>query len=103
MAEIIEHLVIAEQGSINRVRAAADGLRRGHPVWTGEPLHRGRSIEGVVAMTWASLQQAPEIARPRHGGPLSYWMVALSCNQSLLEAVPAILEGLDLTEVITAH
>ncbi len=29
VAENVEHLVLAEQGSINRVWAAADGLRRG--------------------------------------------------------------------------
>lgn len=103
IAEIMEHLVIAEQGCINRVWAAADGLRRGHRVWTGEPIHRGRSIEEVVALTWAPRQEAPEIARPRRGGPLSYWIVALTCNQSLLEALPATLEGLDLIEIITPH
>src|SRR5262249_9621153 len=53
IAENVEHLVLAEQGSINRVWAAADGRRRGHPPWTGEAVHRGKSIEQIVADTWA--------------------------------------------------
>jgi hypothetical protein len=31
IAENVEHLVLAEQGAVNRVWAAADGLRRGQP------------------------------------------------------------------------
>ncbi len=77
IAENVEHLVLAEQGSINRVWAAAEGLRRGHPVWTDEPIHRGKSIEHIVAETWGPWQQAPDIATPRRRGPLDYWVVAI--------------------------
>ena len=103
IAENVEHLVLAEQGSINRVWAAADALRRGQPVWTAEPIHRGKSIEQIVAETWVPRQQAPDIATPRRRGPLDYWVVAIQCNQPLLEALPVALAGLDLAEVITPH
>jgi len=103
IAENLEHLVLAEQGSINRVWSAADAARMGRPVWTGEPVHRGRSIEEIVKLTWVAGQEAPEIARPRRGGPASYWIVALQCNQPLLEALPARLEGLDPRDVVTPH
>ncbi len=103
IAETVEHLVLAEQGSLNRVWAAADGLRRGRPASTGEPIHRGKSVEQVVAETWAPRQQTPDVAAPRRRGPLSYWRVALQSNQPLLEALPAALEGLDPAEVITPH
>ena len=103
IAENVEHLVLAEQGSINRVWAAADGRRRGQPPWTGEAVHRGKSIEQIVAETWASRQQAPEIATPRRRGPLAYWIAAIQCNQPLLDALPAALAGLDPAEVITPH
>jgi len=103
IAENIEHLVIAEQGCINRVWAAADGLRRRHPVWMGEAVHHGRTIQEIVRLTWLPDQQAPEIARPRRGGPLSYWIVALNCNQPLLEALPTALDDLDPTDVVTPH
>jgi hypothetical protein len=103
IAETVEHLVLAEQGSVNRVWAAADGLRRGRPAWTGEPIHRGKPIEQIVAETWAPRQQAPDIAAPRRRGPLAYWLVALQSNQPLLEALPAALKGLDPADVITPH
>ena len=103
IAENLEHLVVAEQGSINRVWSAADAVRTGRPVWTGEAIHRGRSIEQIVKLTWAQGQEAPAIARPRRGGPLSYWIMALRCNQPLLEALPAQLVGLDPHDVITPH
>ena len=103
IAENVEHLVLAEQGSINRVWAAAEGVRHGQRVWSGEPVHRGKSIEEIVAETWASRQQAPDIATPRRRGPLAYWIVAIQCNQPLLEALPPALAGLDPAEVITPH
>ena len=103
IAENVEHLVLAEQGSINRVWAAAEGVRQGQRGWAGEPVHRGKSIEQIVAETWAPRQQAPDIATPRRRGPLAYWLVALQCNQPLLEALPAALAGLDPAEVITPH
>jgi hypothetical protein len=103
VAENLEHLVLAEQGAVNRVWSAADAARAGRPVWEGEPVHRGRSIEEIVKLTWIPGQEAPEIARPRRGGPLSYWILALRCNQPLLEALPARLQGLDPEEVITPH
>jgi hypothetical protein len=103
IAENVEHLVIAEQGAVNRVWAAADGLRRGQPVWTGEPIHRGKSMEQIVAETWGPRQQAPDIATPRRRGPLGYWILAIECNQPLLDAVPAALAELDPAEVVTPH
>jgi DinB superfamily len=103
IAENVEHLVLAEQGSLNRVWAAADALRRGQPSWSGEPVHRGKSIEQIVAETWAPRQQAPDIATPRRRGPLPFWVVAIECNQPLLEALPAALGGLDPGAVVTPH
>jgi hypothetical protein len=103
IAENVEHLVLAEQGAVNRVWAAAEGVRHGQRVWAGEPVHRGKSIEQIVAQTWAPRQQAPDIATPRRRGPLAYWVLAIQCNQPLLEALSGALAGQDPTEVITPH
>lgn len=103
IAEIVEHLVLAERGSLNRVWSAADGLRQDQPVWVGEAVHRGKSIEEVVAETWVPHQPAPEVARPRRFGPLGFWVVAMQCNQPLLEATHAALTDLDPAAVITPH
>src|SRR5262245_4447295 len=62
----VEHLAIVEVRYANRIWAAADGVRAGQPIWQGQPVHRGRSIEEVVA-TWGPRLQAPEEARPRLG------------------------------------
>ena len=40
IAENLEHLVLAEQGAVNRVWSAADAVRAGRPVWAGEPVRR---------------------------------------------------------------
>jgi hypothetical protein len=103
IAENVEHLVLAEQGSVNRVWSAAESLHAGKPLWTGDAVHRGRTIEEIVNATWIPGQEAPDLARPRRGGPLSYWMLALQCNQPLLEALPGRLRGLHPYEVITPH
>lgn len=103
IAENVEHLVLAEQGSVNRVWNAAEALRMGLPVWTGDARHRGRTIEDIVTETWVPGQEAPDPARPRRGGPLNYWMLALQCNQPLLDALPDQLSGLNVHEVITPH
>ena len=103
IAENVEHLVLAEQGSVNRVWNAAQALRTGQPVWTGDAVHRGRAIEDIVKVTWVSGQEAPDLTRPRRGGPLDYWMLALQCNQPLLDALPDRLLGLNPHEVITPH
>ncbi len=44
-AEVLEHLVIAEQGAINRLWATADRVRRGKPAFEGEHALRGLTIE----------------------------------------------------------
>ncbi|HET7340548.1 MAG TPA: DinB family protein [Methylomirabilota bacterium] len=103
IAENVEHLVLAEQGCINRTWAAADGLRRGQPVWRGAAVHRGKPIEQIVRETWGPATKAPDPAAPRRRGPLAYWLVALQCNQPLLDALPGALDGLDPHEVITPH
>jgi hypothetical protein len=103
IAENVEHLVLAEQGSVNRVWNAAESLQAGQALWTGNPVHRGRTIEEIVNETWIPGQEAPDLARPRRGGPLSYWMLALQCNQPLLEALPGRLRGLNPYDVITPH
>lgn len=101
--EVVEHLVLAEQAGIHRVWQAADGLRRGQPVWTGEPVHRRLSIEEIIARTWKAKEQAPPNATPQAGGPLAYWVACLQACQPMLEALGESLRGLDLSQGIFPH
>jgi hypothetical protein len=103
IARITEHLVHAEQGGINLIWRAAEGIRRGTPVWTGESPNAGLSIEEVVQRTWRPRENSPESAVPRVGGPLAYWVAALRGCAQLLSALKRALEGLHLDQVIYPH
>jgi uncharacterized damage-inducible protein DinB len=101
--QVVEHLVLAEQAGINRIWQAAEGVRRGQPVWSGEPLHRGLPIEDVIARTWPERAEAPLWVVPTAGGPLAYWVACLRACQPVLETLAGTLKGLDLAEVIFPH
>ena len=51
IAQVVEHLVLATQGGIHLIWHAAEGVRRGRPVWRGEAVHWGAPIEAVIART----------------------------------------------------
>jgi hypothetical protein len=103
VAECVEHLVLAEQAGVSGMWKAVAGLRQGVPVWTGEAVHRGRSIEDIVARTWAAAQEAPPGAVPRAGAPLGYWAESLRALQGPLEALGRELQDLDLESVVVPH
>jgi hypothetical protein len=103
IAEITEHLVHAEWAGINLIWSAADGVRRGTPVWEGESGNRGLTIETIVERTWREKEIAPEPARPEWGGPLAYWTTALRACGTMLASLPLALEGLDLERIINPH
>jgi hypothetical protein len=102
IAENVEHLAIVEVRYANRIWAAADGVRRGQPIWQGEPILRGRTIEELAA-TWGPNLQTVDEARPRLGGPLDFWVTALRNGARLIAALEPVLDGLDLDAVIVPH
>ena len=100
---IVEHLVLAEQSGVRFVWRAAEGVRSSRTAWQGEPVHRGLSIETVIARTWRFKEEAPPNARPQQAAPLAYWCAALAAGQPVLEALRLALQGLDLETVIFPH
>ena len=80
-----------------------EGIKNDKPIWTGKPIHRGLSIEEIVEKTWQPKEIAPEIARPRWGGSMEFWIISLTNCQPLLEALGRALEGYDLEKVIHPH
>jgi hypothetical protein len=102
ITENVEHLAIVEVRYANRIWAAADGVRAGQPIWQGEPIHRGRSIEEIAA-TGGARPRAPEEARPRLGGSLAFWVAALRNGAALVAALEGALAGLDLEAVMVPH
>jgi hypothetical protein len=102
ITENVEHLAIVEVRYANRIWAAADGVRNGQPLWHGEPILRGRTIEELAA-TWPPNLQTVDEARPRLGGPLEFWAMALRNGAGLIAALEPVLDGLDLDAVIVPH
>jgi hypothetical protein len=99
----IEHMVWAELGGINGMWKAADAYRNHKPIFTGDAVHHGLPIEQIIDKTWKAKEQVPETARPRWGGPLSYWTQALENCQPLLESMINSLAGLDPEKIIHPH
>ena len=101
--EITEHLVRAEEAGVSGIWHALDGYRRGEPLWSGDPVHKGLSIRKIVSRTWQPREQVPEIAAPRWGGSLSYWVATLRSKQVVLEDLARSLYGVALEHVIYPH
>ncbi len=99
----VEHMVWAEMGGINGIWKTFHALKAGQPIWSGTAIHHGLSIEQIIEKTWQPKEQVPEIAKPRWGGPLEYWIQALQNCQPLLEALAKSLEGQDLEKIIYPH
>jgi hypothetical protein len=99
----VEHLVWAETGGINGMWKVLEGIKNNNPIWKGELINRGLPIEEIVDKTWQPKEVAPEIARPRWGGSVEFWIVALNNCQHLLEALGQALDGFDLEKIIHPH
>jgi hypothetical protein len=103
VAQIVEHLTLAEHGGIVRIWQAAEGVRDGRPIWQGEAVHHGRSIEEIIAATWRDREDAPGNAIPQTNGPLGYWVASFAACQPVLEALGTMLDGIDLSAVVAPH
>jgi hypothetical protein len=101
--ENTEHIVRAEHGGINGMWKAVEGAETGNPAWTGEPPHRGKSIEQIITETWQEKEQVPPVAAPTWGGPIAFWIAALQANESILGALGAALERHDLESIHFPH
>ena len=103
ITDIAEHIVRAEWGGVNGIWQAIDGYKHNTPVWSGENINKGLSIETIVDNTWQRHQPAPEPARPQWGGPVDFWIVCLkNCRHTLTETM-TLLTGIDPEEIIYPH
>ncbi len=102
IAEVVEHLYLAELSGISKIWAAREALRQGSR-WTDTRPNRGQHIERIIAATWKAKEVAPPIATPHIGGPLAFW---IDCTRSLtpiLAALGAQLEDVALDEIVFPH
>jgi hypothetical protein len=99
----VEHLYWAEMGGINGMWKALDSFKKGTPVFTGEAVHAGLNIELIIENTWKEKEQVPEVAKPRWGGPLEYWIEGLKNCQPLLQKLVNAVGEVDPEKVIYPH
>jgi len=103
ITDITEHIVRAEWGGVNGIWTAIDGYKHNQPVWTGDNMNHGLSIEEIVEKTWLPHQPAPEPARPQWGGPIEFWLQCLRNCKITLEETYRQMEGLDPEQIIYPH
>ena len=103
IVEITEHITRAEQSGIMGMWKALAGYQQGVPVWEGENVNAGLSIEEVVRRTWKEKEIVPEIAKPQWGGPIDLWITNLKANAQVLKTLGENFEGLDLDKIIYPH
>lgn len=101
--ENAEHLVHAEDGGLGGMWQALEELRDHRNSFLAPHANAGLSIEEVVARTWKDKEQAPEVAAPRRGGAIAYWIASLQARQAVLEAFGAALEEDELEQVVYPH
>lgn len=102
VAEILEHLYLAELGGIAKVWAALESVRAGNS-WQEALPNRGKTIAEVVAATWKPKEVAPPIATPHFGGPLAVWVSSLRSLRAVLHDLAVELEGRKLDEIVFPH
>ncbi len=99
----VEHLYWAEIGGVNGIWKTLEAVKNNKPHWTGDRVHEGLSIEVIVEKTWQPREIAPEIAKPKWGGSLQFWIASLNSCQPVLEAMGQALNGMDLKTLIHPH
>src|SRR5688572_5230932 len=62
VTENVEHMFWAEHGSINGLWKTLEAFKSNRPVFTGERIHHGLSVEEIVAKTWKEKELVPEVA-----------------------------------------
>lgn len=103
ITENTEHIVRAEQSGLMGIWKALDGIKRNKPVWSGEKIHDGLSIEAIVEKTWQPQEKVPEIAAPYWGGSIAYWIALLKAQTQLLHELGEALVGFDIESIVYPH
>ncbi len=98
--QIVEHIVWAERIGVMGMWKA---YLSNQPLWEGENPNKGLSIEEVIDRTWKEKEQVPDVAKPRWGGPVIFWMNELKSCAFTLSTFSQELTNADLESVIYPH
>ena len=101
--EIVEHIVWAEQIGICGMFKAIEGIKNDRPIWTGDSPNAGLSIEEIVERTWQQKEKSPEIAEPKWGGSVDYWIGCLENCSHMLNKLQEYTKSVDLKSAIYPH
>lgn len=102
VAEIVEHLYLAELGGIAKIWAALESFKTGKQ-WDGPLPHHSKRIDHVVAETWKPKEIAPPVATPHIGGPLGCWLVMLRSLTPVLVELGRSLDDHPLEKIVFPH
>jgi DinB superfamily len=100
--DVLEHLYLQEFSLTNRIWKGHDGWRRGSPIWSGEHTNRGRTIQRLTAQL-TGRYQSPRSLVPSLGGPLQFWIEALTSCQPRLARLESLLRDTDLEVIVFPH
>ena len=99
--QYVEHLARAEEATLWRMFTVLEDARAGRPgVLSTTP---DESIEQVTDRTWGEQVEAPPLAVPRWGGPLSYWATRMRRNRDLVRAFADLVVEPELDAVAYEH
>jgi len=97
VAEILEHLVLAEQSGLEKIYRALES-----PATEANP-NLGLSIEAIIERTWKGPVAAPPVATPQGAGTLDYWRAAFRACSLVVADLANKLEGKELSAIIFPH
>lgn len=103
IVDITEHLFWAEQGGVFGMWKTLNAIRDGSQIPTSDFSNMGLSIEKIIDATWQAKEKVPEIAAPRLGGPLSFWIASFKSLQSVLDTFSKDLKEEELRFKAQAH
>lgn len=103
ISQIAEHMVWAERAGVFGMWKALEGVKNNAPIWEGTPIHQGLPIEEVIEKTWKTKEDVPDIADPRWGGPIPFWISSLQGCATPLAVLGRELVGHDLEKIIYPH
>lgn len=72
-----------------------EAFKKNSPVFIGDLIHHGLSMK--------EKELVPEVAKPRLGGPVEFWIISLMTLQQVLENLAHAMDGFDLEKIIHLH
>ncbi|MDC3051137.1 DinB family protein [bacterium] len=103
IVEITEHLYWAEFLGIAVMAKVLNEILEGKREIKYESKNKGLKIEKVVELTWNRKEQVPDIAAPRVGGSISFWINSFISLKDILKEFTHNLTDDMLRVIAHAH